>query len=464
MPAEVTPPPRITQLLADFAAGLHYEELPEPVRRLMPMLLIDVFRAAAIGIRTPWAGTAAGIMRSLGGNPESSIFFRAERTDLVRAAYLNGVICGSLDWDDSHVAALIHPGVVIWPAALAIGEKLGVNGRELLTAVAIGYEVAIRIGMSIQPNHSKRGFQGTPTCGVFGAATACAKLLALEPAGIRNALGIAASFASGIAQFFLSGSDVKRLHAGKAAANGVEAALFAAAGLSGPADAIEGRQGFARAFSNTFDAAIPAARLGSHYWTTSISLKAHAGTARLQASIEAAAALARDGVMVEQVEKMAIGVNRAAVGKITVSRPVDHQQALISAPFAAAMALTLAPQRPQPLVLTLDDFRECLDDKRIQALAARTECVVDDEIERLTTHEYVPGRVIACLRDGRRLERLVVKPKGCPDNPFTEQEVCDRLRLAAAPHVTGAALERWLDMARNLAALKDMRPLMALTA
>lgn len=151
MPAEVTPPPRITQLLADFAAGLHYEELPEPVRRLMPMLLIDVFRAAAIGIRTPWAGTAAGIMRSLGGNPESSIFFRAERTDLVRAAYLNGVICGSLDWDDSHVAALIHPGVVIWPAALAIGEKLGVNGRELLTAVAIGYEVAIRIACPFSP-------------------------------------------------------------------------------------------------------------------------------------------------------------------------------------------------------------------------------------------------------------------------------------------------------------------------
>src|SRR5690606_39164031 len=107
--------------------------------------------------------------------------------------------------------------------------------------------VAIRIGMSVQPDHSLRGFQGTPTCGVFGAAIAAGRLLGLDADGLQNALGLAASYSSGLSQFFVSGSDVKRLHAGKAAAQGLEAALLAQAGLSGPPDAIEGAQGFGQA-------------------------------------------------------------------------------------------------------------------------------------------------------------------------------------------------------------------------
>jgi 2-methylcitrate dehydratase PrpD len=126
----------------------------------------------------------------------------SEFTEISKAAFVNGTACGSLDWDDSHVAAIIHPGVCIWPAAISVAYQENSSGEELLTAVVAGYETAIRIGMSIQPEHSLRGFQGTPTCGALGAAVACAKLMKLSEEQIQNALGIAATFACGISQIF----------------------------------------------------------------------------------------------------------------------------------------------------------------------------------------------------------------------------------------------------------------------
>lgn len=449
-----------TRQFAEFAAGLRYEDIPEQVRGLMPVLLIDLFRVAAIGRDKGWTARAEQVLNTLGGTELASLLYSDRRADPVRAAYLNGVIAGSLDWDDSHIAAIIHPGVVIWPAALAAAEIADADGRTLVEAVTAAYEVAIRIGMSVQPDHSLRGFQGTPTCGVFGAAIAAGRLLGLDADGLQNALGLAASYSSGLSQFFVSGSDVKRLHAGKAAAQGLEAALLAQAGLSGPPDAIEGAQGFGQAVSNTFDPAKLTRDLGSHYWITSISLKVHAGTVRLQAAIEAAEAMSRDGVRMEDVARIEIGVPRILLGKLSFNAPRDHQQALVSAPFAVALALHLAPQREGTLVLGIDDFGDWVDDAAIRDLSARTECVFDAEIDAAMTSEYVPARVTAWLHDGRVVQKHIPVPKGCPQNPIQPDDVSERFRRAAAPYRTPQQIEDWLVRARNVAELPKAVELM----
>src|SRR5690606_31132991 len=159
------------------------------------------------------------------------------------------------------------------------------------------------------------------------------------------------SYASGLAQFFVSGSDVKRLHAGKASAGGVECALLAQAGLTGPPDAIEGAQGFGQAFSDSFDPAVIERDVGRHSRLTSISLKVHAGTVRLQAAIEAAETLSRQGVRMADIAEVEIGVPQLLIGKLTWNEPVDHQQAQMSAPFAVALAFARAPERPGLMVL-----------------------------------------------------------------------------------------------------------------
>jgi 2-methylcitrate dehydratase PrpD len=452
----------VTEKLGEFVATLQWLDASSKVKSLMPVLMIDYFRAALAGQNRPWTDAVTELYSAHTSAKNASVLYTNTKVDVARAAFINGVAAGSLDWDDSHVAAIIHPGVVIWPAALAMAEIVKCSGEELLTAVLAGYETAIRIGMSIQPEHSLRGFQGTPTCGVFGAAAACARLLKLSPQGCRNALGIAATFSCGISQFFVSGSDIKRFHAGKAAANGVEAALLAQAGLTGPHDAIEGTQGFARAFSDRFDPEVCIAHLKQEFPTEWVSLKPHVGSVRMQAAIEAANFLSKSGIKAEQIQSITIGVHGAMMSKLASNKPIDIQQAQLSTPFAVAMAFILGPTKPGPLALSVDDYERALADPAIWDLCWRTVCVVDAEVEALTTSESVAGRVTLHLIDGSSQQNFVVSPKGCPQNPMSTDEVAERF-LALSEHILSEVECRtWLKQAYDIEHLRDLTPLFAL--
>ena len=450
-----------TKQLAEFAADTTFESLSPKVREMMPMLMIDIFRAAAVGRPKAWSVDTLRAFEGLGSKETSSIFYENKKLDAQRAAYVNGTYAGSLDWDDSHAGALIHPGVVIWPAALAAAEMTNADGKALLTAVSAGYEVAIRIGMSIQLSHSLRGFHGTTTCGTFGAATACAKLFGFDAKRMNSTLGLAASYASGLSQFFVSGSDIKRIHAGKAAAQGVEVALLAKADLTGPHDVIEGAQGFGQAVSDAFNVDVIVEDIGETFHTEGVLLKVHAGTARLQAAVEAAEIIARRGVDPSNIEKVEVGVHPAAMGKLSWNEPVDTQQAQLSAPFAVAMSLTLTGQRDAPLILGLDDFDTCVKDPAIRALSARTVCVIDDEIAGATTREVVPARVVAYLKDGSTEEAKVMVPKGSGNNPMPMDDVVSRYRMTVSELMSEKQTDAWLEKAMNLTVLKATSDLFA---
>ena len=452
----------VTQELGRFVSTFPWSEVSPKVKNLMPVLMIDFFRALSAGQKRTWTNAVSQLYQSHASNREASILYSDIKVDISKAAFINGVAAGSLDWDDSHVAAIIHPGVVIWPAALSMAEIVQCTGEELLNAVLVGYESAIRIGMSIQPEHSLRGFQGTPTCGVFGAAAACARLLKLSPEGCSNALGIAATFSCGLSQFFVSGSDIKRIHAGKAAANGVEAALLAHAGLTGPHDAIEGTQGFARAFSDRFDPKVCIENLGSAFPTEWVSLKPHVGSVRMQAAIEAANYLSKSGVKSQDIESITIGVHGAMMSKLASNNPIDIQQAQLSTPFAVAMAFVMGPSKPGPLALSVDDYEAALNMDSVWNLCRRTSCVVDEEVEQKTTTESVAGRVTVRLHDGRNQAYFVISPKGCPQNPMTTEEVAERFLVLSAQMLGEAECKTWLREAFRIESLKDLNPLFAL--
>ncbi len=452
----------VTKTLGKFVATFQWKEATPKIKSLMPVLMIDYFRAASAGQDRSWTNAVTQLYQFHASNQEASVLYTDVKVDIARAAFINGVAAGSLDWDDSHVAAIIHPGVVIWPAALAMAEFVKCTGEELLTAVLVGYETAIRIGMSIQPEHSLRGFQGTPTCGVFGAAAACARLLKLSPEGCSNALGIAATFSCGLSQFFVSGSDIKRFHAGKAAANGVEAALLAHAGLTGPHDAIEGTQGFARAFSDRFDPKVSIENLGVDFPTEWVSLKPHVGSVRMQAAIEAANFLLISGIKAQDIQSITIGVHGAMMSKLASNNPIDIQQAQLSTPFAVAMTFVLGPDKPIPLALSVDDYESALQMESVWDLCRRTTCVVDAEVEKCTTSESVSGRVTVHMHDGSNQEYFVVSPKGCPQNPMTTDEVAARFLALSAKMLGETECKAWLQEAYGVEGLKDLRPLFAL--
>jgi 2-methylcitrate dehydratase PrpD len=440
---------RATQHLAEFVAALKYENLPFAVGQRLTALLVDYFRVGSVGTSLSWVAKLREGLSTSFGPPVAAILYGDTRTDPARAAYLNGVIAGSLEWDDTHVGAMLHPGVVVWPAALAIGQMTRASRQEIMTAAAAGYEAMIRIGLAVQPSHFLRGYQSTATCGVFGAAVAAAKLLGLDVTGIRNAIGIAGSYAGGVTQFFLSGSEVKRLHAGKAAAAGVEAALFAQAGLSGPPDIIEGTQGFAAAQANEFDPDQIIQGLGETFHLMRLQLKPHAVSARVLAAIEAAEILAAEGVVAGIIEKVVVGIPKVIMGRLTNCHPQDLQQAQMSVPFAVAMTLSLAQERQGALVISVEDCEAALAQDEIRALAAKVQCEIDPEMERISTTEYVSARVTVHLQGGQIAEKVVPLPLGCPERPMTATDLRDRFQAVAERRISTTALTHWFGIVGN---------------
>ena len=156
--------PKPTQALAAFTAQLDPAALSAELRQKLGWLFLDYLRVCSVGARLPWSGWARGYVGMVGRAGSSHVLFSPERLNPQHATFLNVAFGSSFDADDTHVGAMLHPGVAVWSAALAAGEQVNAKGRDVLAAVVAGYETIIRIGLAIQPSHFKRGFQSTGTC------------------------------------------------------------------------------------------------------------------------------------------------------------------------------------------------------------------------------------------------------------------------------------------------------------
>src|SRR5436305_1030782 len=247
-----------TRALAAFAASLDATKLPGEVRQKLGWLLLDFLRVCSIGARLPWSDWARGYVGVIGKAGASHVLYSQATLNPQHATFLNVTFGSSFDADDTHVGAMLHPGIAVWSAALATAQHAGAKGADVLAAVVVGYETIIRIGLALQPSHFKRGFQSTGTCDAFGTAAAAGRILfkgADAEQKILDAIGLAGSYPSGVAQFYYSGSSGKRIQAAHAAQCGVAAALLTHSGFGGPSDILEGTGGFARAYGDGFNAA-----------------------------------------------------------------------------------------------------------------------------------------------------------------------------------------------------------------
>ena len=239
----------ITKDLAKFILSVNYPELPENVKRQAKLCFMDFLSVSLRGSQTK---SGQIIMDLLNGERiigESTVI-GGTITDPMNASLINGVSAHSLDLDDGHRFAQIHPGACIIPAALSLSEANGKTGKDFLTSIIVGYEVAIKLGMILNPGHRERGFHSTGTCGTLGAAAAAAKIMDLKYDEILNTLGIAGTQAAGLLEADHSGSMSKHLHAGRAAQSGVLSALLAKKGFTGAHTILEGKEGILKAMSN----------------------------------------------------------------------------------------------------------------------------------------------------------------------------------------------------------------------
>jgi 2-methylcitrate dehydratase PrpD len=246
----------LSRQLAKIIRAIRFADIPADIRACGRLHFLD-----AIGVGLAAAGNGVGApylkaAETLGGSGRACVLGSPVRRDAATAALLNGGLMHSLEFDDTHTGSIVHGSAVLASAALAIGQEADASGEDVLRAYVLGWEVLVRMGLAAPGGFQARGFQVTPVGGTLVAALQAAELLKLDEERTVAALGIALSQASGVFEFLTNGSSVKSMHPGWAAHGGIIAARLAAAGLTGPETAIEGRMGLFQQFTNAGAVAI----------------------------------------------------------------------------------------------------------------------------------------------------------------------------------------------------------------
>ena len=403
----------ITSDLASFAAQVSLDSLPSKVIARIRLLVLDL---AGIAVRarhdaesTPALLAAAHALGFTKG--QNHIFGDSAQFSPAGAALINATFAHSLDFDDTHAAAIVHPGATVIPAVLSAAEMVRASGPQVIAAIAAGYEVALRLALALPAAaHYERGFHPSATCGAFGAAAAAGRIFGMDAAGISSALGIALSESAGSLQFLANGAWTKRFQVGWASMAGLVAATLAREGFKGAADPIEGRYGFLRAYSPSPVPERVTQDLGQIYELMATGVKPYPSCRWGHAGIDAALALREElGLNFEEVESATLGISHA--GLLLIGEPAakkaDPQNVVdgqFSGPFVIAVALATG-------TMDWDSYR-LLDDPHVRSLLPRIVCENDPEVEA-EFPANMSGKLTLRAR-GHVFTRKVVVPKGEP--------------------------------------------------
>ena len=256
--------PPLALTLARFVAET--KDVPDQDRALARLRVLDTIGLIRAGMTTP-QGRACVVGMAADGAPEATLIAGGRKASAHTAALIHGTLAHCLDFDDTFPDTLVHPGSVVVPVALALGEKLGRSGDDVLAAVAIGYEIAARIGTPAGRKLVPRGFHASGVFGPMAGAAVAGRLMRLEPAQIAHAMGHAGSMAGGLMEFSTDGSWTKWLHTGWSAHGAILAAELARAGFRGPPTVLEGKNGLYAAFlkPETSDMSRAATELGARW-------------------------------------------------------------------------------------------------------------------------------------------------------------------------------------------------------
>ena len=450
--------PTVAEALARFAAETSFDRLPTAVISSTKQRVLDTLGICLAASAQHLADGVADLVGGWGGREEATPVGRPGRYPAPQVALINGTLAHSLDFDDTHLPSVLHPSASNVPAALAMAQAVGRSGQDATTAAAIGIEVTVRVGMGgYLPDAGnvwfERGWHATSICGTLGAAAAAGWLLGLDANQIADALGIAASMASGVIEANRAGGTVKRLHCGWAAHSGLMAALLARHGYTGPRTVFEGRFGVFQAFlGGPFDADAITAGLGERWELPGIFFKPYPANHYTHAGIDAALAIRRkhqvDPDQIARIELGAPGPVLRTIGEPREEKlhPRSGYHAQFSGPFTVATALLGGGG----LGVHFDDFTDArARDPRTLALAARVETFADEESGRIFPNQF-PAVLRVTLQNGTTYEERVLHNRGSPQNPLSEAELRRKFALNAGRLLPPDQVEHLADAALAL--------------
>lgn len=466
----------ISKRLANFVFESEYGDISREAINAAKKDILDFVGCALIGVKTPIDKIVKEYLKDLGGVSQSTVIGSIPKTSCPNAAFANGALGHSLDYDDSlsydvklngspSTVFVGHIASPVLPAALAMGESVKADGKSLLASYIIGVEVACRVAAGVQPILSNRGFHSTPTIGIFGAAAAACKLLQLDEEKIAYALGIAASESSGLSESF--GSMTKPIQVGRAVEGGVVAALLAKNGCTSAKNIFEGSLGgFCKAVAdnNYLDGMVE--NLPPKSWAISkVAWKRYPTCAETHTSIDAVTSIAKNNsIKVDNVESIELGVSPESLQRnlLQIDRlPTTMFEGKFSIQFCLAVGLLFGTVSPEQVT------DEKVKDPRVVQLMNKVKSLYAyrgfyPSVERFTpdTKEGVPrGAVVVIVRmkDGSEYRKEALSPER-----LTEEELIEKYQNNAKAVLKNNIVEKSKNLILDLENVTDTNDLMKL--
>jgi 2-methylcitrate dehydratase PrpD len=408
----------LSKTLAEYVCQTTFADLPKDVVEFTKTCILDWYGSAVAGRDLPPIQAIKGLVEEWGGHEQASLI-TGGKSSIGNAILVNAASSHIVELDDIHKSSIIHAGTVVIPAAVAVAEAYNLSGKELITAVVLGYEVCYRIGEAVSPSHYYY-WHNTATCGTFGSATAVAKLLNLNVEQTMYALGNAGSQAAGLWEFIEDGANTKQLHTAKAAYNGALAALLAKKNFTSASKILEGRRGFFEAMSESADPSKITNNLGQEFKITENSFKIHASCRHTHPAIDCILDIMTENpIPYQQIKSIRVNTYQTVLTITDKPDPDTVYAAKFSSQFCSALAAVKGSA-------SLKDFNnENLHAIEIVELMKKVEVIVDPYYQGVYPEKW-GAKVEITLDNGNVFEKATDYPKGDPEKLASKDELIQK--------------------------------------
>jgi len=449
----------IAQMMSKYFVELEYEDLPKEVIKLSKICVLDMMGVSIRGSILKHCKILAQYIKEIGGKEEATVIGYPFKTSCANAGLINGAIGHSLQMDDGEMSSIAHLGCEVIPAALAVGERENISGKDFIVSIVTGYEGSIRIGAAVNPSHYKRGFSPNGTIGVFGAAISSGKVLKLDVNAMTDAISSAAMQSAGLEQFVRDGSMSKFLNTGHATQAGIQAALLAEKGFTGSYEILEGVKGFCRAYSDNYDIKKIYGDLGKVYKILDTYFKPYPTCRFTHPAIDTILKIVNEReIDSSEIDEIVIKTYPVVINTTDNPNPTTEVGATLSMQYAISTAIIYKKSTP-------DEFTEDkLSNIKIRELMKKIK-LIDGGKE---LQEFAPegsGVILKLrMRNGKEIEDRVQVCKGEPKNQFTRRELIEKFKNLSLEVIEDNKADKIIKTVDKLDKLKSIRKLAELLA
>lgn len=446
----------ITEQLAIHAVKTRYEDIPPEAIEKAKDCILDQIGVELIGSTLEWNKIAYRYVAEMGGRGESTVVNYGSQVPTLDAAFVNATFGQGCELDDVGFAAGGHPGAATVPVALAVGEKQRSNGRDFLAAVVVGCDVMYRLLAAVRPSSGRRGFHSHGIGAPFGAMATSARLLGLNGGQMLHAFGIAGMHSSGTMEYDQTGGEVKRVIAGVAARSGIQSALLAQLGLTGPPTIIEGKRGFLKVFADKVEPDEITRGLGQEFKIMRLWFKLYPCVATVQGVIYTLGKLMDEHrFSAEEVDEIRVGISETSLTHGgAIYEPHDTASAQFSLPFSLAIRLL---KNDNDLSFYMDP--KLWADPKVLALARKVKSYADPNA---TKDQNYNTTMEVKLAGGRILNAFEPYPPGSPNNMVSREVLRAKFRKMARAVLTDERIDRLIDAVDRIETCEDTARLLPL--